>query len=436
MFYTKVMDKKRIVIVGGGFGGVRAALDLSRHVYQDAEIILVDKDTYHEYHPNYYRIATTFLPESKLRRPETFYELRDEVSIPLSEIIHKNKVRIAEEEVTAIDPKLQTISFLSGNSLSYDWLILAVGSVSNFFDIEGAKEYSLELKSAHDALGIRNAIDELFSSTPKHRMINIVIAGGGLSGSELAASLACFVKRLTRIHSHPAGLIQITIVETADSILRDIRSEVRKKAEKRLKDLGVRIFVRSRITKVTRQEVEGIEIIAAEDHILRKKNSNESSEPFSLPYSIFIWTAGVKAHPLADYIGGAKRNQKSCLMVDEHLRVLPFENIFAIGDVAACISSADTFLPMTAQVAISQGRYVAYTLRRIIHKKMIFRYYERRSHFVIPLGTRYALFDLGWVVLSGRLGWWLKRLITLDYLTGIVSFQSALWRWRESHRER
>lgn len=431
------MDKKRIVIIGGGFGGLRAALDLSHHVYQDAEIILVDKDAYHEYHPNYYRIATTFLPESKLTRPETFYELRDNVSISLAEIVDKNKIRILEEEVSKIDPTAQTLSFVSGGSLSYDWLVLAVGSTSNFFGIEGAREYSLELKSAHDALGIRNAIDELFSSTPKHRMITIIIAGGGLSGCELAASLACFMKRLARVHSHPAEHIHIRIVETADSILQNIRLKVRKQAEKRLKELGVQIFVKSRITKVTRQKVEGIENITTEDNILHKKNSNESSEPFSLPYSIFVWTAGVKAHPLADSILGAKRNPKSCVMVDEYLRVLPFENIFAIGDVAACVSSSSgAFLPMTAQVAISQGRYVAYTLKRILHKKLTFRYHERHSRFVIPLGPHYAIADLGWFVLSGRFGWWLKRLITLDYLTGILPFWTAIKRWRESHRER
>ncbi|MDP2676706.1 MAG: FAD-dependent oxidoreductase [bacterium] len=431
------MKKKRIVIVGGGFGGVRAALDLSCHVYQDADIFLVDKDGYHEYHPNFYRIATTFLPESRIARPDTFHELRDAIAIPLTEIIDTSKIHLVEKEVSEIDPTHQTIRFTDGKALFYDWLILALGSVSNYFEIEGVQEHALELKSAHDALQIRNAIDEVFSSSPKHTPIDMVIAGGGLSGCELAASLACYVKQLTRVHPHPKDNIRITILEAGDAILRQVPSSIRRKVEKRLRQLGVRILLRSRITKVTRKEVEGIEIVSREEHPLRKKSSNEPTNPFTLPYSIFIWTAGVKAHPITDFIIGAKRNPKSCLLVDDYLRVLPFENIFAIGDIAECTPEfSDVSLPMTAQVAISEGRYVAFILKRIIHKKMIFKYHKRTSRFIIPLGSHYAIAEAGWFVISGRLGWWLKRLVTFDYLTGILPFWNAFKRWRTSHKER
>lgn len=431
------MDKKRIVILGGGFGGVRAALDLSNHVYKDADVVLVDKNGYHQYHPNFYRIATTFLPESRLVRPESYEELRDAVSLSLRDVIDEKKIRFLQEEVTSIDVKNQMVRFLSGNAISYNWLVLALGSVSNFFDIPGAEAHALPLKSAYDALQIRNAIDEIFASTPKHRIINIIISGAGLTGCELAVSLASYAKQLARVHPHPASNIRITLIEAADSILRDIRPCIRKKVEKRLETLGVRSMVKSRITEVTSQTIQGEEIIIREDHPLKKRSSNDPKEFFTLPYSILIWTAGVKAHPLTESIAGAKRNIKSCLVVDDYLRVSPFENIFAIGDVAGCMSAfSDSFLPMTAQVAISQGRYVAFTLKRILHKKMMFRYHEKRSRFVIPLGPHYAIADLGPIVLTGRLGWWLKRFITWDYLTGILSFRKAFKRWRTSHRER
>jgi len=430
------MDKKRVVIVGGGFGGVRTALDLSRHVYQDVEVFLIDKDGYHEYHPNFYRIATTFLPESRLARPDTFRELRDAVSISLKEIIDTSKVHLIKKEVSEIDPKNNIIHFSGGDTLSYDWLVLALGSVSSYFDIEGVREYALELKSADDALQIRNAIDELFSSTAKHKTVDIIIAGGGLSGCELAASLTIYIKRLIRIHPHPHENIKITIAETGDTILRDVSPRIRRKVEKRLEKLGVRVLVRSRITKVNRSNVEGVEIVSQEEHPLRKKDSNEATDPFTLPYSIFIWTAGVKAHSISDSIIGAKRNPKSCLVVDDHLRVLPFENIFAIGDVSECDSEFfNTPRSMTAQVAISEGQYVAFTLKRIIHKKTTFRYHGRTSRFIIPLGSYYAIAEIGPLVLSGRFGWWFKRLVTLNYLTGILPFWRALKRWRTSHRE-
>ncbi|PIR69513.1 MAG: hypothetical protein COU47_02990 [Candidatus Niyogibacteria bacterium CG10_big_fil_rev_8_21_14_0_10_46_36] len=430
------MKKKRIVIIGGGFGGVRAALDLSRHVCFDADVFLIDKGGYHQYHPNFYRIATTFLPESRVARPDTYRELRDRIAIPLAEIIDISKIHLIKKEVTEIDPKNQMIRFSDSEALFYDWLVLALGSVSNYFDIQGAEEHALELKSAEDALQIRSAIDEVFATTPKHKPINILIAGGGLSGCELAASLASYVRRLARVHPHPGDTVRITLVEASDTILRQVSPRIRKKAEKRLRSLGVQIHVRSRITKVTRTGIEGIEIVSHEEHPLRKKSSNEETSPFTLPCSVFIWAAGVKAHPLTEHIIGAKRSPKSCLIVNDHLRVLPFENIFAIGDVAACspVSTAVP-LPMTAQVAISGGQYVSFTLKRLIHKKMTFRYYERTARFVIPLGPHYALAEFGPFILSGRLGWWLKRLITFDYLTGILPFWQALKRWRTSHKE-
>ncbi|MBI4114587.1 MAG: NAD(P)/FAD-dependent oxidoreductase [Candidatus Niyogibacteria bacterium] len=429
------MSKERIVIVGGGFAGVRCARDLSRHVYKDAEIVLIDKNGYHEYHPNFYRIATTFLPHSKLPHPETYHELRDRISIPLRDIIDPAKMSLLIDSVTAIDAPKNTLTLASGKRIHYHWLVFAVGSVTNDFDIPGVEEFGLSLKTANDALLIRNAIDELFARTPKHIPIHIVIGGGGFTGCEVAASLACFMEQLSKVHSHPKENISLRILEAGDAILPGASIGLRKRAHVRLEKLGIKIHPRTRITQVKRDSILAEEILDNEDNPLKRPAPGGKIKQLRFPCALLLWTAGVKANPLADLIDRANKNPKACLMVNDYLEVEPYSNIFAIGDVAFC-STLEKPLPMTAQVAISQGKYIAYALKRIFHKRMRFRYYPHTARFIVPLGERYAIADLGWVILEGRSAWWLKRLATWDYLTGILPFWKALKHWRTSHMER
>ncbi|MEK7090020.1 MAG: FAD-dependent oxidoreductase [Patescibacteria group bacterium] len=405
--------KKKIVIVGGGFAGIRLALDLEKHVYKDAEVLLIDDTGFHEYTPSYYKIATLPLSEKEGEMPLAFERMRRMISIPIDDIIDTAKVALVVGRVTRINAEAKELVFESGKKIDFEWLVLAAGSATRFFDIPHLYEYAHVLKSANDAFNIRNAAHELFVRAGKADEVRIIVAGGGSTGSEFIASLAPYVRELARRHGHPSGNISLTLVEAGERIMGSASPWVSRKAEKRLKQLGVKIILSNPIVNVLPAHVE-----------LRGGHS--------FGYDILIWTAGVQASPLAAEIKGANKDEKSCLIVDDRLRVLPYENIFAIGDMAFCSSVGKVGSSMTAQEAIQQGRYLAHTLKRLLHKRATFPYYFRRSKLVVPLGGRYVIADFGWFRFAGILGWCLKCLIALHYLTTILPWSKALKRWRQN----
>lgn len=405
--------KKNIVIVGGGFAGIRLCLDLQKHVYQDADITLIDDSGYHEYTPSLHKIATTLLAEKNELNFLAFDGLRDKISIPISEIIDPSKIKLVADRVIKIDTAGKNLRLGSGITVEFDWLVLVAGSRPRFFDIPNSADYAYVLKSTNDAFNIRNAVHELFGRKGKHEEIRILIGGGGFTGSEFAAALMPYVKELANWHGHPLGNISVTIAEAADRIMPSANQWISHKAEKRLKQLGIKIILNNPLSGVEKNSV-----------LLK----NGGVQVFDL----LIWTAGVTANPLAFEITGAKLDEKSCLIVDDRLRVSPYENIFAAGDMAFCSSTGTIGASMTAQTAIGQGRYLAHTLKRLLHNRATLPYYFHRSKWIIPLGGKYVLADFGWIKFSGYFAWCLKCLIAFHYLTTILSWNKAIKRWRQN----
>src|SRR3989344_7302053 len=183
------MKKKRVVIVGGGFGGVRAGLDLSRHAH-DFHIILSDRDGYHTYNPDYYELMSSRKGQAHLSR-ERFQLVFSTGTRALAEIFEGKKiVELMLDEAVAIDSSANEVETAKGGKVPYDVLIVASGSVSNFYGIPGLAARAIELKTTEDALNIRNAIDEAFARKPKHEKVSVVIGGGGFSGCEVAGEIA------------------------------------------------------------------------------------------------------------------------------------------------------------------------------------------------------------------------------------------------------
>ncbi|MCH7883193.1 NAD(P)/FAD-dependent oxidoreductase [Patescibacteria group bacterium] len=404
------MHKKRVVIVGGGFAGVRAALDLARHIY-DLKIIIIDKQGFHSYPSDYYKLILRGTHRKGHLSPAKFSLLFSSVTISLAEIFEGQKnVELVRDEVTGIDAAFQAVRTASGKTIIYDWLILAAGSVTNFYGIPGLRERAFELKTTADALNIRNAIDEIFSRRAKHENIMIVVGGGGFSGCEVVSELAMCVKNLAKIHGHPMKNISILVIEAARSLLSNTHPWVRAKAKKRLQDLGVEAILSD-------------PVIDVKDGVIELKSGK------TIHYDVFIWTAGVKACPLAEKISGLNLGKGSCIVVNKYLQINLDPVIFAVGDVAFCEAFERKPLPMTAQTAISQGQYVAYIIKRILHGRNIFVYHPYKSKFIIPLGGHYALADLGWVRFEGFFAWALKRLVALKYFFSILPFHKALKLW-------
>ena len=405
------MLKKTAVIVGGGFGGVRAALDLARHKY-DLKVILIDKNGYHSYPADFYKLLRPPSGRQEHFSPEKFRLMFSSVTISLAEIFEgRESVQILIDEAAGFDLEKNLVNLASGEKIKYDWLILATGSVTNFYDIPGLKPRALEFKTTADALNCRNAVDEVFERKGKHELINIVIGGGGFTGCEVAAELACFTKILAQIHGHPQENILISIVEASSQISGSLGGWAIKKAERRLKKLGIKIILNEPIVDV-------------QDRSVALKSGGV------LNFDVLLWTAGVKANPICQKIGRVKFEGNFCLVVDKYLRIGDHHNIFVIGDAAYCQGFDEKPLPMTGQTAISQGAYVAYSIKRILHHRKVFKYHPRESKFIMPLGQKYAIADLGWLKISGFLPWYLKRLVALKYFLSILSFGKAWKLWR------
>src|SRR3989338_10675433 len=409
-----IMVKKTVIVVGGGFGGVRAALDLSRHKY-DLKIILIDKNGYHSYPADYYKLLLPSADHKEHFGPAKFRLMFSSVSIPFPEIFEGfENVELLTDEVAGFNVGQNTVNLSFGETIKYDWLIIAAGSVTNFYDIPGLKSRALEFKTTADSLNVRNAVDEVFERKGKKDPVNIVVGGGGCTGCEVASELVGHVDGLAVLHGHPRESVSVSIIEASPTLLGPLSDWVKEKTSARLKRLGVNVLLSDPAVDVS-------------DGIIHLKSGKEVN------FDVLVWTAGVKANPLGEKISGAELN-KGCVVVDEYLRSSPAKNIFAAGDIAFCEGFGGRPMPMTSQTAISQAKYVAYSIKRQLHGRKALKYHPRKSKFIMPLGGKYAVADLDLIRFSGFLPWILKRFVALKYFLSILPFRKALKIWLKGAR--
>lgn len=403
-----------VVIVGGGFGGVRVAKILAR-LDEHIHITLIDKNRYHTFYPNLYEIATAYLPEAFGHLPANFFALKSSAIYPLDEIFLDDlNVTFLEDEALDIDFKRREIKLKNSAPHNYDILVIAAGSETNYFSVEGLSEYALPLKTFFDALSVRNSIDEAFIRIPKNHKIKILIGGGGFTGCEFAGELIGYIKKLSEIHGRPKNTTECIIAEASNVLMSSASAWVQKKAKKRLERLGVKFIFGNPIEKVESREIAF-------------KNGSR------VAYDVLIWTAGVRAESIAQALSGVKLERAFCLMVDEYLKILPYENVFGLGDITYCIDkTTGKALPMTAMVALREAKYVAENIKRSIFKKPLSKYKPHHTGFIIPLGGKYALLESHGIKISGILPWILKHFVALHYWIGILGWKKALVIWRKS----
>ncbi|MBI5045497.1 MAG: FAD-dependent oxidoreductase [Candidatus Niyogibacteria bacterium] len=411
---------QNILILGGGFGGVRVALDLAKHLPRNAKITLINRAPYHSYTPDYHRIASAFLPEGRKPDPKKFLSLAYTVAIPLKMIFKKYRhVEIVVEEVTDIFFNENKVEVGSGRGFSYDWLVMALGSKSDYCGMQGIEGRVYAVKKVEEALNVRNAVDELFAHKAKHERIKLAIIGGGFLGCEMAGGLVDFAKKLSALHGRPRSSFEIIILEAGDRILAGVSSWASATAAERLKKLGVKIKTASVVTEMSDKEI----IFKNGEHV---------------SYDLAVWTAGVCANSIAANLPGVKLENKERLDTDKYLR-LPtgqaglssHKNVFVIGDMAHFQGDGmERSLEMTAQAAIHEGRYVAYTLRRTMFGRRLFPYVPCVNKFLIDLGGRYAIFDSKYVKISGLVAWLMKRAVPFMYMSDILPWRAAFALWR------
>lgn len=390
----------KITIAGAGFGGLRTALDLSK-LLPKSEITLINSDSSHCFYPDLYEIAASVLKSGKR---VDFANLRRLVAVSLDKVCAKKRIRVIIDEVAAVDLPQNAITTQTNGKLDYDFLVLSLGSVTNYFGIEGAEGYSHPLKCAEDALNIRNDIEELVAGNTQPA--SVVIAGGGFTGVELAGELRSFLQRMAKTYHRKVG--QIVILEGSSELLGGMPEWARQAAFKRLKKLGVEVKFNCPIKNVDREKIY--------------------SENEKIGYDYLIWTAGVRGCDLAGKIKGAGLTQKGQLPVRQDLSLENYPNVFALGDLAE-VKAGTRFVPAAAWAAISEGKAVAKNIQSQVLGKNTHDFVLPASAFVVPLGGRFALTNAFGLQLQGFPAWVLKRLISLRYLISILPFSQALVIW-------
>lgn len=406
---TRIADlgKPRIIIIGGGFGGLEVAKGLGGF---KAQTVLFDKYNHHCFQPLLYQVATSGLETSSIVFPfRKRFAQQDDFFFRLG-------------EVTQIKPEENYIETSIGG-IKYDYLVIANGAVTNFYGMKDVEQHALPMKSIIDAIKLRNIIirnfeTALLTDEPElmNSLMDVVIVGGGPTGVELAGALSEL-----KIHVFPNDYkelelknMDIHLVEATPRLLNGMSEIASQKALQYLQNMGVKVHLNSAV-----KSYDGHEVVFNSGEKLITRN--------------LIWAAGVKGQPIggipAESIGRAGRIQ-----VDEFNRVKGYQNIFAIGD--ACIMEhVDPLFPkghpQVAPPAMQQGRLVAQNIKRLIHGKGMkpFRYKDQGS--MATVGRNRAVVDLKAFKTQGFIAWFIWMFVHLISLIGFRNkfFVLLSWLW-------
>ena len=402
-----ITSRKNIIIAGAGFGGVTAALKLAKKIGRadEYEIILIDRHHHQLYTPALYEIAT--IPEETA--PDTL--LKPSILIPISDIIGERRIKFICDEITGLKPESRKLILRSAGELEYEFLILALGSETNYFDIPGLRKNSFSLKTYDDARKLRGAIED---SVKKTGGAKIIVGGGGASGVELVAEFVNFICVLREKILKKTGVCnaEFILLEATSEILGGFEPQIINKAKNRLAQLGVQIRTNSAISSI----VPGV--------ITLKDGTTVS-------YEVLIWTGGVKGPEVLKNFG-LSLSPKNSVIVDEFLRAEGGNNaIFAIGDNSTFISPHDGKpLLWNVPVAETEGRVAAKNVARAIAGLKLKKFVPLKKYpYILAVGGRYAIADLIFIKLSGFLGLAAKALVELRYLLFILPPKKAMATW-------
>lgn len=403
-------QRKRAVIVGGGFAGIAAARALKRC---DAEVVLIDRRNHYIFQPLLYQVATAVLAPA-------------EIAAPIRQLAEKQKnLTVMLAEVTAVDLESRSVNVsfpTSGaHKIAFDFLIVAAGMQSSYFGHDEFARYAPALKNLRDAEKVRAKILGAYElaeltddESERSRLMTFVLVGGGPTGVELAGSLAHMAKVTLRRnfrHIDPAASA-IVLIEGGDRILPTFAESLSEKATRRLEKLGVKVLTGAKVENVDEQGVV--------------------SGGKRIPSATVLWTAGVVATPVVKTLG-VPTDRAGRLPVDPFLMVSGTNGVFAVGD-ASILNQGGRPLPGVAQVAIQQGRYVGKVISQQIKGKAPrrpFRYFDKGNMAVI--GRNFAILERGWVRSSGFMTWLVWVFIHLMFLPQLQNRLRVQRQWLWSY---
>jgi NADH dehydrogenase len=396
----------RIVIVGGGFGGLAAAKALHRTA---AEVVLIDRTNHHLFQPLLYQVATSVLTPGQ-------------IGSPIRAILRNQKnTTVLLAEVSAVNKEQRYVVASSTDRVEvpipYDYLILATGARHSYFGHDDFEQFAPGLKSLADAVAIRNRILQAFEQAeaeedPRRHgdLLTFVLVGAGPTGVELAGALAVLVQNTLRSEFRRIDPLsaRIVLVDTANRVLGTFAEDLSSAARQRLERLGVEVRLGHGVERIDENGV-----IVAGERIASKT---------------VIWTAGVAPSPAGKWLAG-ETDRAGRVQVRNDLTVAAHPEIFVVGDTASLQQDGKP-LPGVAQVAMQQGRYAGRLIDRRISGKPTpppFRYFDKGNLAVV--GKGFAVLQSGTVRIAGRLAWLVWAAVHLQFLAQSSLRVSVFVQW-------
>ena len=378
------MNRPKIVILGGGFGGLAAA----RALYKAADVTVVDRHNYQTFLPLLYQVSTAGLAA-------------DHVAYPIRGALRKTSVKFRMASPISIDHRNKEVKLDSSEILKFDHLIVALGSVTADFGIAGVKEFSLGMKSVSEALTIRAEIMRRFEDLCRFEddtQFFVTVIGGGPTGVEMAGAIAELVRGpLKSDQAAVAKNIKVTLVEAGPRLLPPFAPSLSERTKKDLEKLGVKVLLNSAVKELQHRKV------------LLKDGRTLQSE-------ITIWAAGVKgADAMKELNLPVEANR---VAVEPTMQVKNYPYIWALGDIAGAKGKDGSALPMVAPVAIQQGKFIAKQIKRITEGKKLeaFKYLDKGS--MATIGRNKAIVQVKGIKIAGALAWLIWLWLHLFYLLG------------------
>jgi NADH dehydrogenase len=401
-------DKKsRVVIIGGGFGGIQLAKTLKN---KDVQVVIVDQNNFHTFQPLLYQVATSVLES-------------EAIAYPIRKIFNRAKnVFYRLGKVTKIDHENNRI-FLGNDELQYDHLVIATGAKTNFFGNEGLIVNSMPMKSIIEALDLRAMILQNFekalrnsNARKRQGMMNFVIAGAGPTGVELAGAMG-ELKLKVLPKDYPEldfSMMNVYLVQSGDRVLPMLSEKSSAKAKRYLEKLGVQVVLNTRVLDTFGDYVQ---TSTGEDIIART----------------LIWTAGVTGNPV-EGLGAEAVNRGNRIEVDEFNKVKGYDNIYAIGDVA-CMRTEEypNGHPMIAPPAMQQGTNVGKNILREQKGKptKAFKYFDKGA--MATIGKNKAVVEMGKIKIGGVFAWFVWMVVHLMALVGFRNRLVTLFNWTKNY---